>query len=593
MLVQQNKNTQLNIKTPQTIKDLPQPKRQALLNAGPTPSFKGLGSRITTALKFLDTKKALGAMFVDLAFMVIPRTIIDFSRGMDAGIETGRRESTSTTNHALLGTYGLAAGGMAAYAFNKKYNIKAHKLFTSDENLDILGKAMHEQIHVKKSTNPISDYIDDIVAKIKGFNPKNKTAEAWKFLDIDTQKEIAKKLKAELKNEKLNKETMEYLNALITKSIGAESILKIDGAKDSLALNILMDSIHKVSRTFENNNVQNAFKEVSKFSENAFIKGLKRLNTKTAIIGLGFASIIGMMVQPLNMYLTKRKTGKEGFVGVDGREPDKSTNFKIMKNVAGLGFMGMALSMIGKITSPKEILNKVQFRGTVPTISQFKLIYGATIMTRLFSARDKNELRESLIKDSLGILNWLILGNFVAKLTAAGFEKFNKDVDSKLINYSESESENGKGFFKWLIKSTLKTRDEILQTALKKTNIDTIKDGKALPFKELLKLAAEHAPSASKKIKYLNIAQLMGYLYSGLALGIGIPKLNIFITNRVEGKKKQEANITKKNTLTNKQEIPKTFEKITGHSTEKTTKVEKTIEKIETEKIPKNEKLTT
>lgn len=204
-----------------------------------------------------------------------------------------------------------------------------------------------------------------------------------------------------------------------------------------------------------------------------------------------------------------------------------------MKLLAAGAFGTMALRIIGK---PSELLSKIQFKGFTPTLNQFKFVYGLTIMSRLLSARDQNELRESSIKDTLGFLNWLVLGNFVAKLTASGLEKMIGSNDKALLNHNEKE--NGKGFFNWLTQSSIKTRDEVLHAELKKVGVETVKEGKAIPIKELLKLATEHAPIAKTKIKYLNLAQVVGYAYSGLVLGVGIPKLNIAITNGIEKKRK-------------------------------------------------------
>ena len=39
------------------------------------------------------------------------------------------------------------------------------------------------------------------------------------------------------------------------------------------------------------------------------------MNVKRSLIGIGIASAFGISAQPLNMYLTKLKTGKSGFVG--------------------------------------------------------------------------------------------------------------------------------------------------------------------------------------------------------------------------------------------------------------------------------------
>ena len=132
-------------------------------------------------------------------------------------------------------------------------------------------------------------------------------------------------------------------------------------------------------------------------------------------------------------------------------------------------------------------------------------------MSRFLAARDKDELREATVKDTLGYLSWLVFGNFVARGTL-------KALDKNLIG---------------------KTRDEVLYGALKKAGISTVKDGKALPFKELLKLLPKTDKAARKSLRYLNIAQLAGYAFSGIVLGVGIPKLNIYMTKKSEQKRAQ------------------------------------------------------
>lgn len=58
------------------------------------------------------------------------------------------------------------------------------------------------------------------------------------------------------------------------------------------------------------------------------------MNKNRTIAGMAIASGVGMTIQPLNIYLTKKKTGSDGFVGVEGREKDNSANFKLMKVLA-------------------------------------------------------------------------------------------------------------------------------------------------------------------------------------------------------------------------------------------------------------------
>ena len=90
-------------------------------------------------------------------------------------------------------------------------------------------------------------------------------------------------------------------------------------------------------------------------------------------------------------------------------------------------------------------------------------------------------------------------------------------------------------------KKKLKTRDEVLIEGLKRSNISAVtKDGKALKFSQMMKLlpASETGKAVRRQLKILNLAQIAGYLYSGLVLGIGIPKLNIYMTNKSEAKRK-------------------------------------------------------
>ena len=91
------------------VQDLSQNKIQ-LNNSNP--DFQGAGAGF---LRYLATNQAVGANLVDVSFMVVPRTGLDLiRRGPMAGAETGRREASGTTNHTLVGIYGLGAGALVA-----------------------------------------------------------------------------------------------------------------------------------------------------------------------------------------------------------------------------------------------------------------------------------------------------------------------------------------------------------------------------------------------------------------------------------------------------------------------------------------------
>lgn len=495
-----------------------------------TQSFTGGFEVASSALRFLDTNQAWGANAVDLCSMVIPRTTVDFvNRGPEAGTETARRESMGTFNHSMVGVYGTAAGLALASIFNNKYGIRADKIFANDQTVDILAKYWAEAR--KTSDDPkvyVKNYTDKIADSIKFFNTsaKTETESGYVKLSHDVKEEFSKALSEKLLNsdsKTIEKDFRKYIHSLLSSDTGAETKVVLEGynIKADNSLKALIGNVFNVSKTFLGKNVDEVFK--ANGAENKFIKGLKSLNLRRSVLGLGIAATIGMLTQPVNMYLTKKKTGKDGFVGVPGREKDNSVNFKILKTISFLGFALGALSTI--TTNPKKLLNKIQFQGMTPTISQLKLVYGLTIASRLLAARDKDELRESAVKDSLGFLNLLVLGSLVTKGVARAFDK-------SLINVTE---ENSKSFFKWLTNSSLKTRDEVLYSALKTQGIKTVKDGKAIPFRELIKLADKETKG---KLRILNLAQIAGYLYSGIVLGVGVPKLNIYMTNKSEAKRK-------------------------------------------------------
>ena len=100
-------------------------------------------------------------------------------------------------------------------------------------------------------------------------------------------------------------------------------------------------------------------------------------------------------------------------------------------------------------------------------------------------------------------------------------------------------------------KLIVKTRDEIVIETLAQQGKSTTKQmhGKtvAKSFKELLKEVDTLAPDVKKitkkRLRVLNAAQLAGYLFSGLVLGLGIPNLNIYVTNALDKKRKSATHV--------------------------------------------------
>lgn len=531
------------------------------------PQFKSIDG----FLRYLAVNQAVGANGVDLCCMVIPRTGSDMiKRGPVAGMETLRRESMGTVNDSLIGVYGAAAGILvgAAMGINKKYgnnSVNFNDILASPETLNILAKRKTIQLVEKKSN---VEYLEDVLKNMKAFNPNAATADAEGYVKLSDKaiKEVAEILDEVIRNKDMNLKTwtkkgtnnsIHVLMNKITEQTGAQSEFIIDavsheGIKYSSSSNLetLLKDIFNVSKAFNNDAVKKTFEEQIKIgnisvTDNLFMKALNKFKSIKSYAGFGIAALVGLSVQPINIYLTKRKTGSDGFVGVEGRQKDSSSGFFLAKIASALAFMGMDLWSLnnfkGKpVLSIKGFMDKMAFKGFWPTINQLKGVYGLTIASRIISARDKDELRETLTKDTLGFFSWLILGDIVNKATA-------ECIDKSVMNRNKDVAK--KGFWGRIYNSKLKTRDEILVETLHSNGISTVKeDGGqriAKTFKEMLKdlktsdkISEEIRKVTKKRLGVLNKAQLAGYLFSGLVLGLGVPNLNIWITNTLDKKRK-------------------------------------------------------
>lgn len=529
------------------------------------PEFKGGADSV---LRYLATNQAVGANCVDLGFMVIPRTTSDFvRRGPDAGLETGRRESMGTINDSLMGVYGAVAGAITAavMGMKSKFGAKINKVLASPETANILAENKAEQIKTNKTQ---AEYLEGVLSRLKAYNPSAAGAdkEGYVKLSEKTIKEVAEILDSAIgempKDDAksfweglFKKEGFKpYLDAainMVTEQTGAQSKYILESADGKLQsvtnLPTVLEDICRVSNVFNKEKVSNAFVEQVRNNkgvvDNTFMKAWSKFAKSKSAAGFAVAAAVGLSVQPINMYLTKKKTGSDGFVGVEGRTKDTSKGFFALKVASGLAFFAVVLKSIG--TGLRGFMDKMAFKGFWPTINQLKGVYGLTIISRALSARDKDELRESLTKDILGFFSWLVLGDIVNRMTA-------ESLDKSVMNRTKDVEKES--WFKRVFHSSLKTRDEILIETLAKNGVSTTKtvDGKkvAKTFSEMMKdldgLANDAIKNATKKrLKTLNRAQMAGYLFSGLVLGLGIPNLNIYITNKLDKKKKAKAEAAK------------------------------------------------
>lgn len=546
-------------------------------NVSNTPAFKGFWNK---SYKFLADEPVWGATIIDLTAMVAPRTWTDGkNRGFNAGFETGFRESESSGNDAAVGLYGVAAGSMIAGAINKKYGVKVNKIFASTDASHVYTAKWD------KNAGNMDNYIKDIVDNIEAFNPNSSRADSKGFVRIPEEHKqgIIEDLKtiANAAPDKMNKvwkETKDNLAGKMLDALGVEDKLKLvhkeAGVEKATSSNakILMENFYHMTKAFKSNKV------ASKTGE--FLKDYHKFGNLRTAIGIFIAGIFAVGAQPLNVYLSKKRTGTDGFVGVEGRKKDNSLGFKALKTASSIGMIGIMLAALGALPKnpkkfkdiPKLFLEKNQYKGKNPTINQFKTVFGLAITSRLFTSRDKDEHREVVTKDVLGFFNWLMLGNVFNKLIIHKFQ--NKDAN---MLKREPLPKNANWWQKTVnfLDSSIATHSEVAIKGLKKeTGIKSIikPDGKAMTFNEIFKALPKNG-QARKNLRLLNFAQLGGYIYSAVVLGFGIPHLNIYMTNMSDKRKKaklalQNAQVQTNripNAITNKQIDKTAFASIKNH----------------------------
>lgn len=488
-----------------------------------TPAFKGpLDGALTGTLRLLDTNEMANAVLIDLGAMVAPRTYIDTKkRNKDAGFETFFREISGTFINCL--SAGLIAAGISAVTAKRLQPEVAinPKSWFSDDSIVVLKKAWDS------SSGNVETYVANILdnmsakdgkraAAFKDINWKNVEwidEKSWKNFwwnntdyvktaeTLKSREGIINTFAAVIKDKNLDAGDKKYIfkimEARITNALGANRSVDVNigGSKWNSALShILRDTYDMGKDVFTNKNI----------NIDAAIAKIKRVNKIKIFGALSLASILGLTNQYLNRKLTEKRTGKKGFVGdVDYKNRKKSVQspndkkgLLFKKLIASVGMAAMTIGVM-RVKSPKDFIRKLQFTGPVSSGNAIKTVYASTITGRFLAADSNTELRESVTRDYFGFLNWLVLGGFAAKGTANLLDK----KQENLFNINKE----GKGIKHWLNDITLKTHAEI---------------------------AAKGKDFAQKNIWKLNTAHIAGLAYSALALGVLLPVINIYMTNK-------------------------------------------------------------
>ena len=473
-------------------------------------NFKGQMGTLSKALYTLGNNDMLKASFVDVFAMDTPRTIIETkNRGKQAGIEMGFREYTGT----FIAEYSAALFAILASKFiSKKVNpeIKVNSgSWITNNGLNVFSDIFNKS---DKTPRGYVEKVLDSVSGLAGDKTKN-------FIDID--KEKTKPIVEQLTNLITNKTTDKKSSKAILQNVQDE-IINLLGADNSITIKSGTNEVtSNLSHTLRDivDSGKNIFFTETKQNAGDILSKLKTMNKMRIGIAIPLSMAIAITNQKLNRYLTKKRTGIDNFVGENGYEDNvKGKNEKKKekglwaKKLLSAGIFVLMLTKVMGVKKPMDLIKKLEFTGPATSGNAIKTVYGTLILGRIFASKDSTELRETNVRDYLGFLNWLVLGDFVAKGVGQALDY----KQANLFNVSKQ----GKGIVHWLKDVSLKSQKEIIA----------------------------QGGNYGANLKKLNIATMSGIAYSAIMLGVLLPKLNIWMTRKKGNTNKAAVQNIQKNT---------------------------------------------
>ena len=266
-------------------------------------------------------------------------------------------------------------------------------------------------------------------------------------------------------------------------------------------------------------------------------EALKNFVNKKSLIGLGIVMSIAVSMQTINRAITRKQFNAEGAPiykdfgkknAAKKMDENQKKEFFAQKLLAAAGMFTLAaLSMMKKPT-----INMFQFVGKFPTLDQCRWIAAATFASRMLAAEDKNELRETTVRDMASFSGLYFLGDYAKKGAASAIEMFSKTKTGKNIIGEDVVLLNRK---KIIEKPVIKESDSpaVVQAKYKiEQFINWIKNTDLKSAREV----------SSIKVRNLrNLCRVADITFSLTMLGILLPNYTRRVTERkVEEAKKQE-----------------------------------------------------
>ncbi|MBQ3642211.1 hypothetical protein II906_09865 [bacterium] len=498
----------------------------------------------------LDKNAMIQVSFVDTVSTNIPRTLVDLKTGLAAALETCRREFSGLFVNCLMPSFVV----MGIAGLLPKGALKGTGAATSWANGDSVSKLKETFIQAQNSgaKDTTREYVRGALTSLSGLDGKKWVDFASHAENPIFQEAVDNVTQAISSTGKTKRDLLKSAREKITGLTKTESVLRFKDKPQANLEETLRDitdlgskfnkvkerALSQISQTPDGEMTKEAAEKI-RDSINNYSGALKKFVNKKSLIGLALVIAIAVSVQKINRAITRKQFKAEGapiykdFGKKDTTEKmdDKQKRkFAIEKGVAAAGMYGLAaLSMM-----KKPSLGMFQFSGFFPTMDQCRWIASSTFASRILAAEDRNELRESTIRDIASFSGLYFLGDYVKKGVASGIEAISKAKGKpvELLNRQNEVAkpviEKGAGFAEKAVK-TVGYRAKQFGNWVANTS---------------LKTSAEVATKEARNLR--NICRVADIAFSIVMLGVLLPKYNRKVTEKkVAAAKLREENSEK------------------------------------------------
>lgn len=482
------------------------------------PSFgNGVVDLLIKGVQKCEEHPMLNVSVLDLSTAIIPRTIVETYAGSKkkdengnpildkdgkeqrqlnvfGGFEAFRREFSGLFINCLLPSFVVMAAGTM---FNKPVMGKFDKnLINNWANNEAYDKIAKFYKSGEPSVDHYKDFFKRSILSLEGVDGEAYTQGGMKkfatlladnpeeLKNLNSIDEIVSKIR-------LKKEADDAINILAKAAFDGKFEHTKNAYKSLVGITNISENIRFIGEdSYLGNNLASFCKDTPKVLHGAqargiktadelakyFVKAKKLVNCKS-LAGLSLIIPLAISAQPINRWITHKMSGRKGAPIYNDyqekkeyKEPTAKEKADLLKQKfisvgSMLGVCGLSMMM-----DKPSLSSLYQFKGLFPTMDQARIISTATFASRMAASEDRNELRESTIRDIATFASFYFLGDYAAKGIATLIEKMNGGKVT-LINRLKKVDDNAnvlQKFWNWAKHTSLKSTDELALPSDKK-----------------------------------------------------------------------------------------------------------------------------